>query len=51
MLTGKRFGTIKPRDITKEFQQKTIQFDGTFRGLKNTNWTYKRNKRGGNTDS
>ena len=29
---------IKPRDITKEFQQKAIQFHGTFHGLKITNW-------------
>ena len=27
----------KPRDITKEFREKTIQFHGTFRGLKITN--------------
>ena len=25
---------IKPRDATKEFQQKAIQFHGTFHGLK-----------------
>ena len=29
---------IKPRDITKEFQQKAIQFHGTFHSLKITNW-------------
>ena len=28
---------IKPRDITKEFQQKAVQFHGTFHGLKITN--------------
>ena len=27
---------IKPRDITKEFQQKTIQCNGIFHGLKIT---------------
>ena len=27
---------IKPRNITKEFQQKAIQFHGTFHGLKIT---------------
>ena len=28
---------IKPGEITKEFQEKTIQFHGTFYGLKSTN--------------
>ena len=30
---------IKPGDITKEFQEKTILFQGTFYGLKITNWS------------
>ena len=29
---------IKPRDMTKEFQQRAIQLHGTFHGLKITNW-------------
>ena len=28
----------KPGDIAKEFWEKAIQFHGTFRGLKITNW-------------
>ena len=31
------FVYIEARVITKEFQQKVIQFDGTFQGLKITN--------------